>query len=156
LVERLTGRTRLARVAGLALLLIVATAGTAYAATGYRANPHSVTYYYGVSGGQGDSDNFKGYGDVTLCMNNQGVPKGSAQTVTGTYFHNRKFQPDELWYQAGSAYAYGEYQSAKISPTPKKSYTFHVRAKWQAVPKAADGKKGYVASRAYGYSCIWP
>jgi hypothetical protein len=148
------GRSRSGRVVRLALLLALMTGGAAYATTGSTANPRSVIFYYGETAGAGDSDNFSGYGAVTMCMNSNGAPVGNGNTYVGDYRLNRTLQPDDVIKSVNWGYRQGQYQSGNFNTSSDKKY--HTRSGWSAVPSAPDWYKGYVASRQYPNSCIWP
>jgi hypothetical protein len=125
------GRSRSGRVVRLALLLALMTGGAAYATTGSTANPRSV-----------------------MCMNSIGAPVGNGNTYVGDYRLNRTLQPDDVIKSVNWGYRQGQYQSGNFNTSSDKKY--HTRSGWSAVPSAPDWYKGYVASRQYPNSCIWP
>ena len=140
-------------VSGILFALLAGTTGVAYAVTGSTANPRSVTFYYGETGGQGDSQNFAGYGQVKLCTD--AGNSGGSNTYQALYLRNRTLQPDDR-IRNYQYVAFNDSTLASSAFDTESSSQFHTTAVWPGVASAPNGDSGYVASRTASLACIVP
>lgn len=132
--------SRLARVGLLAMLLVAATAGAAWAGTGtYVRQNGQIVFYYGVSSGQGESYSFDGYGTARLCAD---APGAKQHVMFNARFqHERRFQLDEtlkdlFLYYDDSAYTSGSFSTSS-------SARYHTDATWNYAAGASQAANGY-------------
>lgn len=133
----------------ISLLLILTAAGAAFARTGYDANPRSVVFYFGETSGNGDSQDFSGYGLVKLCTDGDNV--GGGNSYVGQYLRNRTLAKDEILKDVSLRYDAAPYASGNFQTTSDNNY--HTYAGWSAVPSAPDTASGFVATRTASLSC---
>lgn len=130
-----------------ALMLAGSTATAAFAVTGSVAQARQVVFYYGETSGNGDSQDFSGYGTAKLCADAPGATSNNSFNVK--YYLNRSLQRDDILKDTDRLYSQGQYLSAGFSTTSSSRY--HTYVGWSAVPAASNGANGF--SRAVGSSC---
>lgn len=138
---------RVAAVGMSAALIVGGTATAAMAITGYVAQSRQVVFYYGETSGNGDSNNFAGYGTSKLCADAPGATSNNSFNVK--YYRNRTLQRDDRLKDRDLLYSQRQYLSAGFSTSSSSRY--HTYVGWSAVPAANNAANGY--SRAAGSSC---
>lgn len=143
-------RRRTKLVVGIAFALCASTTGVAYAVTGSTSNPRSVVFYFGETGGQGDSNNFAGYGQAKLCTDADN--SGGGNYYRALYLRNRTLQPDDVLWNFQYVY-FSDPPRASPSFSTVSSSQYHTTAGWPGVPSAPDSASGFSASRTASLSC---
>lgn len=131
-------------LAALTFVIAATSTSAAFAATGSDALPRSVRFYFGVSAGSGDSQDFAGRGvgaatPTVLCSDADN--SGGNNTYTAQLLWNRTLQPDDVLRSKALRYNQGLYGSATFSTYSSRQY--HTYANWSAVPSAPDSADGY-------------
>ena len=126
-------------VAALAGGVVVATGGVAYASGVYTPGPTQVAFFYDRSSGNGDSNNFAGYGTARLCADAPGAT--STYSFGANYRHNRTGIPDETLKSALLKYSDAAYTSTTFSTSSGASY--HTNADWTYAGDLPGEPSGY-------------
>lgn len=137
------------KITVIAAMPVGGVGGTAWARTGYDANPRSVVFYFGETAGQGDSQNFAGYGSVKLCTDANN--SGGNNSYGAQYIRNRTAAPDVVLRDYNVRYGQAAFASGTFNTSS--GDRFHTKAAWSAVPSAPNNVSGFVASRTASLSC---
>lgn len=141
---------RAVKVAAIVAIMVGGVGGTAWARTGYDANAKSVVFYFGETAGQGDSQNFAGYGSVKLCTDADN--SGGNGSYGAEYIRNRGGGlPDDSLLKYNVSYSQGAFASGSFNTSS--ADRFHTKAVWGGVPSAPDNADGFVATRTASLSC---
>lgn len=118
--------------------VVLGTAGTAYAAGTYTPQAKQVVFYYDISSGNGDSNDFNGYGSAALCADAPGA--SSPNTFGAAFVRNRTGLPDSTVSSFDRAYSQAQYTGGSFSTSG--SDRFHTNAGWSyagALPGSPNG-----------------
>ena len=132
--------SRRSRIVGTTVLaLVVGTGGTAYAAGTYTAQAKQVVFFYDISSGNGDSNDFSGFGSAALCADAPGAT--SVNTYGASFIQNLTARPDQVRLSFDSSYR--SPQVIKGNTSTSSSNRFHTNAGWSYAGNQAGAPNGF-------------
>jgi hypothetical protein len=130
------------------LMLVLATASlvttkVAWASGTCTPSSRQVAFYYNVSGGNCDSNDFMGYGSATLRADAPGCCNPQSQDYFNSYYlKNRTGLPDTVLKWLDTKYNYSEKVTPSFSTSASSKY--HTNALWGKIsPSQAGNPSGY-------------
>lgn len=118
--------------------VVLGTAGTADASGTCTPQAKQVVFFYDISSGNGDSNNFSGYGSAALCADALGAT--SNNTFEASFVRNRTGLPDSTVQSFDRAYSQSQYTQGNFGTSS--GDRFHTNAGWSyagALPGSPNG-----------------